>query len=350
MSNELDESSVNETDLQEAVEIVAGGKKNVILDATILTTLMSCPRLADFRFNHNLQSINGKSNSLECGSLVHTFLEYFYRGMINGLKREQAIGFAFAAAELYIRGCSICTDFIPMEKNVDGVFTMVTKPPCNHKPNEFPGLKNTPKESEGYKLGWHYVLDTCQEYVDHWRNDHWQPLEVETVKQKILYEDDEIRILWKAKLDWLGDTYDGIYSMDHKTMKQRRNTNSMNNQFMGQCLLLGTRKVYINKVGFQSSLKPEEKFLRPPICYSASRLIEWQSETLPYYAKLLLMYAESGHFPPNFTHCEGKYGDCAFYENVCSSDPGMREENIKLHFMVGPTWNPQNEETDASET
>lgn len=338
MSNELDTSTINETDLQQAVEIVAGGKKNVILDATILSTLMACPRLADFRFNHNLQSINGKSNSLECGSLVHMFLEYFYKGMIAGVKRPEAIGLGFMAAELYIKGCPTCTDF---KSSVE-----TPKPICGHKPNEFPGLKNTPKESEGYKTGWHYVLDTCQQYVDHWRSDHWVPLEVETVKGEILYEDEEIRIMWKAKMDWIVDTNQGIYSVDHKTMKQRRNTNSMNNQFMGQCLLMKTRNVFINKIGFQTSLKPEEKFTRPPVSYSAARLMEWQSETLPYYAKLLLMYAESGHFPPNFTHCEGKYGDCAFYEHVCSGDPGMREENIKLHFMVGPTWNPTNDDED----
>jgi hypothetical protein len=338
MSNELDNSSVNETDLQSAVEIVAGGMKNVILDATVLTTLMACPRLADFRFNHNLQSINGKSNSLECGSLVHVFLEYFYKSIIGGVKREQATGFAFAAAELYVKGCPTCTDFVATDE--------LKKPACRHKPNEFPGMQNTPKESEGYKTGWHYVLDTCQQYVDHWRSDHWVPLEVETVKQKILYQDEEIRILWKAKLDWVVDTNQGIYSVDHKTMKQRRNTNSMNNQFMGQCLIMDTRNVFLNKIGFQTSLKPEEKFTRPPVSYSAERLFEWQSETLPYYAKLLLMYAETGHFPPNFTHCEGKYGDCAFYENVCSGNPSMREENIKLFFKVGPTWNPTNDEDE----
>lgn len=333
-----DNRTIGETNLQEIVEIPMIGKKNIILDATILTAIMNCPRLADFRFNHNLISINGKSNSLECGSIVHTFLEYFYRSIIHGLKREQAIGFAFAAAEMYIKGCPSCSGFTP----TDGVH----KPTCGHKVNEFPGVRNTPKETEGFKTGWHWVLDTCQQYVDYYRNDHWVPLEVETVKGEVLYEDDEIRILWKAKIDWIADTNQGIFPIDHKTMKQRRNTNSMNNQFMSYCLMMKTRNVFINKIGFQTSLKPEEKFARPPVSYSGPRLLEWQSETLPYYAKLLLMYAETGHFPPNFTNCEGKYGNCAFYEDVCSHDPGMREQQLKAHFMIGPVWNPSNEDED----
>lgn len=326
------------TDIQidEVVEKIMGGKTNVILDATVLSTLMACPRLSDFRFNHNLQPIEGKSNSLECGSIVHKFLEVYYQSVIDGVKKEQARGFAFTAAELYITGCKFCMDFKETPE--------IPKPLCGHPPNEYPGVKNTPKESEGYKIGWHYVLDTCDQYLQFWRNDHWVPLEVEKVHGKILYEDDEIRILWKAKIDIIWDTNQGINSGDHKTMKQRRNDNSMNNQFMGQCLLLKTQKVFKNKVGFQTTLKPEEKFTRPPINYSVPRLIEWQSETLPYYAKLLLMYNETGHFPPNFTHCEGKYGDCSFYEHVCQHDPGMREQQIKLHFYVGPEWNPTNDE------
>lgn len=334
----IDEKTIGETNLQEIIDIPMSGKRNVILDATVLSTLMSCPRLADFRFNHNLMGINGKSNSLECGSIVHMFTEYYYKNIIQGIKRDQAFGFGIAAAELYIRGCKVCTDFSPT--------TEFPKPPCGHKVNEFTGVRNTPKDSEGYKIGWQWVLDTCDQYHIFYRNDHWEPLEVEVVKGKVLYEDDDTRVLWKAKLDLVSDTNQGIFPIDHKTMKQNRNTNSMNNQFMGQCRIMDTQQVIINKIGFQTTLKPEEKFKRLPIPYSNARLLEWQGETLPFYAKLLLMYAETGHFPPNFTNCEGKYGNCAFYEPVCSVDPDMREDRIKLNFMVGPEWNPTNDEED----
>ena len=144
----------------------------------------------------------------------------------------------------------------------------------------------------------------------------------------------------------VSDTNQGIFPVDHKTMKQNRNTNSMNNQFMGQCLIQKTRQVIINKVGFQTTLKPEEKFKRLPVPYSEGRLLEWQYTILPYYAKLLLMYAETGYFPPNFNHCEGKYGNCPFYETVCSYDPGMREDQIKRNFIVGPEWNPTNDDDE----
>lgn len=332
-----DERTIGETNIDEIIDISLGGRKNVILDSQILTSLMACPRLSDFRFNLNLVSIAGKSNGLECGTIVHVFLEYYNRGIIHGVTREQAIQLGFAAAETAIRGCPHCTDFIATPE--------VSKPNCGHRPNEFPGVKNTPKDStdKPKRTGWQYVLDTCDQYMQFYRNDHWVPLEVETVKSDVLYEDEEVRILWKAKLDLVADTNQGIFPIDHKTMSQQRDTVSMNNQFMGQCLIQKTHRVMINKVGFQKSLKPEEKFQRPPVNYTTQRLIEWQTETLPYYAKLLLMYAETGHYPPNLTHCEGKYGNCAFLK-VCEANPDDRERVIKDLFVVGPAWNPSNDE------
>lgn len=326
-----DESTITETDIQSAVEIVAGGKKNVILDSQLLTTLMSCPRLADFRFNCNFISIGGKSNSLECGSIAHKVLEIYHKNLINGLSKQQSIEHGMAAGMMYITGCKYCSGFTPS--------TEQRKPECGHQIDEYPGVRNTPPESTTTpsRTGWKWVMETMEQYFNFYKNDHWVPLEAEVVKGEVLYEDDEIRIMWKAKFDLISDTNQGIFPIDTKTMKQRRDTVSMNNQFIGQCILMKTRKVFINKVGWQTSLKPEEKFIRPPVNYSAPRLIEWQSTILPYYGKLLLMYAETGYFPPNFTNCEGKYGNCAFLK-VCESDPSMREEEIKQNFVVGTPW------------
>lgn len=327
--------------------------KNIVLDATMLTALMGCPRYMDLRYGHSLVPMGGKANSLETGSIVHCFLEYYYKNVIDKISKTQAAGFAFAAAELYIAGCKDCSNFNPIacsEHHLSGILTTckdcIIRPVCGHKPNEFPGVVNTPKEStdKPSRIGWHWVLDTCQQYLDFWRNDHWVPLEIENVRSKILYQDDEIRILWKAKLDMIVDTNQGVFPMDHKTMKQNRDSTDLNNQFIGQCLVAGTRQMIVNKIGFQKTLPPKEKFLREPYGYTADRLFEWQEEILPYYARLLLMYNEMGHFPPNFNQCEGKYGPCIFSKEICSVDRSMREQNLKDHFEVGPEWNPMNDE------
>ncbi len=319
--------------IKESIEI-SQGKKNVILDATVLTSLMNCARFTDLRFNHNLVSIKGKSNSLEVGSVVHKYMEIYYLSLIKGLDKTKAHAFGMTAAEMYVRGCPSCTDFTPTSE--------LPSPICNHRPNDFPGVVNTPIENEGYLIGWKWALETCDQYYNHYLNDSWVPLEVEIVKSKVLYEDDEIRVLWKAKLDLTADTNQAILPIDHKTMKQNRQSVKLNNQFIGQCLVMGTRNMVVNKIGFQKTLEPKDKFTRSIMSYSADALTEWYSEILPFYAKLLLMYTEAEHFPPNFSNCDGKFGQCVF-KNVCEADRGMREEEIKNTFIVGSPWNPSND-------
>ena len=313
-------------------------KRHIAIDATMLSTIMGCGRLVDFRFNHSLLSLNGKSNSLECGNIAHKYFEIYYKSIIAGFIKSQSHGMGMAAAEMYARGCPGCMHFKPTDEQ--------PKPVCGHKDKEYPGTENTPYEKEKeYQIGWKWVLETLEQYFDFYKNDYWVPLEVEIVKGQVLYEDDEIVILWKAKFDLLSDTTQGIYPIDHKTMKQRRNNISLNNQFMGQCILAGTQNMVINKVGFQTTLKPHEKFVRATMSYSHKRLLEWQGTILPYWIYKYLDYLDNDYWAPNFDHCENKYGNCTFID-VCEADPEERERELKLNFYVGEDWNPTNDEED----
>lgn len=278
--------------------------RNIILDATTLSTVMSCGRLANFRFNQNLIGVKGKSPSLEMGSMVHTIKEYYYKAIIAGATRREAVDLGMRAGRAYAGD---------------------SKEVSNCKPEDI-----------------ELVFVTMEQYFDYYKNDFWIPLDVEKVMGEVLYEDDDIRILWKAKLDAIVDTNQGIFPMDHKTMKQRRDTLSLNNQFMGQCILMKTNQVIINKIGFQTSLKANEKFTRPVVTYNMDRLIEWQSSILPYWAKLMVMYEESEYYPPNYTHCENKYGFCAF-KDVCEAPPNLRSDELRSNFIVGQPWDPTNE-------
>lgn len=302
-------------------------KKNIILDATVFTTMQACARLVDFRFNRQLVPIGGKSVSLEMGSIVHKVMELYYWNRSKGFTNETSIGAGLAAGRLYATGCRDCAEFTATPE--------CPKPLCNHQADEYPGVQTATAED----VEW--ALTTCEQYFEHYKHDHWIPLYVERVMGKILYEDEEVRILWKAKLDLGVDTNQGIYPVDHKTMKHRRDVVNLNNQFMGQCLVTGTRLMFVNKIGFQKTLKANEKFERATVSYSADRLIEWQSTILPYWAKIMLMYEESGYWPPNWTHCENKYGFCAFME-VCKANRNMREEELRLAFKRGDKWDPSN--------
>ena len=280
------------------MDVLPASKKNIILDATVLSTLMSCGRLTEFRFNYNYQSIKGKSSSMEMGSIVHTYLEYMYKARISGVSRKESHGFGMSAAESY---------------------------------SQSEEVTNTPPED--IKL----ALKTCEQYDEFYKNDPWIPLEAEVTKKKLLYQDDDIRIIWKGKLDITMDTPSGIVPVDTKTMKQRRDSISLNNQFTGQVILMDTRKMFVNKIGFQKTLPPAEKFTRTQLNFTADRLLEWQSEILPYWAYQMLSYQESGYWPPNYTHCDSKFGLCQF-KDVCEANRNLRNEIIATEFKVGEPW------------
>lgn len=276
-------------------------KRNVIFDSQILSTLMSCERLTDFRFNLNLVPITGKGRSLEMGSMLHHILAEYYR--------SHDVKAALAAGEKYIVG--------------DGS-------------KELPGLVNTSMEDA------QYVLSTAEQYFEFYKADSWTPLEVEKVFSDVVYEDDDIRVMWKAKLDVRIDTHQqGLkLPMDHKTMSQRRETLDLNNQFMGQCVVAGVNQMIVNKIGWQKTLKPVEKFQRVIMSYSSDRLDEWK-QLVGYYANYWIGLSEVGFYPPRFSHCD-KFAGCIF-RSVCSQSRSMREEELRQHFVVGEPWEPQDE-------
>lgn len=318
------------------MDIIPTPKKNVIFDATILSSLMGCARYTDIRFGHRLVSTRGKSNSLEVGSLIHKVLEVYYKQKIDGLPRNTAIGNALAAGMLYVGGCEFCANHTDTD----------TSPSCKHEPGEYPGVTNTPEQNDKFVVGWRFALQTCEQYFDFYKNDSFIPLAIEEVRGEVIYEDDEIRVLWKAKFDAIIDTNQiGIVSMDHKTFKQRRDKTTLSNQFSGHCVLLKSRNVLVNKIGLQTTLKLDERLVREVVPFSSDRLLEWQGEIVPYYAYKYIQFSESGYWPPNYAHCDNMFGPC-MYKPVCEANRDMREEVLRNEFTLAPVWDPKNKEVE----
>jgi len=328
MSNELND---DDTGIIKEPEVVMEGKTaNVVLDSQLFSSFMGCARKGNYRFNRNLVSTKGKSNALECGSYVHTIFEHYYRAIIAGKSKGDAISIGFDAGDEYVRG------YHPDNKYVLDA--------------DEKGIHNTPltaaDASSPYQTSIEQARQTMDEYFQHYLNDMWTPIAVEEVRGDLIFEADDIRIIWKAKYDLIVDTSAGLMSVDHKTMKQRKDTMTLNNQFMGQCLVLKNRTVIVNKVGFQKTVKPHDKFTRPGINYTFDNLEEQRTEVIPYYARMWVAYKEANFYPPNYQQCENKFGMCEFYEDICRNDRGMREEALKIFFKEDRPWDVLNVASD----
>ena len=293
-------------------------KDNVILDATVLSSLMACERYVDFRFNKNLIPASGSGNPIEAGLVVHKILEEYAKAIIEGKKRTDAIALGIEAGNVLAGECPN----IPQE--------------------------NVKDERGKLKLvGYTWIMDTMQQYFEFYKGDSWTPIAAEQVKRTMVYEDDDIRVLWVSKLDRLVDTFrDGIMPMDHKTMKQNYHTEvTLNNQFMGQCISAQSVRMCKDKIGFQTTLKPADKFKREIMNYNREQLAE-QIQTIGYYAKYLVDLSKHGYYPPRYVYCD-KYGGCIF-RHVCQSIPSDRERMLRENFVVADEWNPAAGE-DASD-
>lgn len=302
------------------MEVFAKSNKiRVVMDSQLMTGVQVCEEYYNLRFNHNLVPLTGMGRPIEMGRLMHHMMEAFYLGRKDHKSRQDCIQAGMAAAELYIKGCADC----------------VTETCKVHIKDAFCGLESITLEQA------QEVINTFLQYQERWKNDSWATIAVEHVLGKVIYEDDDISLLWKAKIDWLADNNEGIYSVDHKTMSRREETLTLNNQFIGQCVLTDQTRMFINKIGFQTSLKPEEKFERPAINYTRDRMAEWVMEAASYAYDLAMLH-ETGRYRHKFTSCSRKYGDC-LYRKVCEGQPNDRERLIRDQFRTAKKWDVVND-------
>ncbi len=298
----------------------------VILDSQLLNSFQSCEEHFNLRFNHNLVPKTGMGKAIEQGSMMHDMLETFYRSKKEGLSRVNSFSKAISTGNLVITGCEFCiAGAVNKEK------------PCTiHKDNKFQGL-NTANIDDA-----HMVMQTFEQYYEFWKNDSWTTLEVEYVKGKVIYEDDEISVLWKAKIDWLIDNLEGVFSTDHKTASRREEVLPLDNQFIGQCAVTEQTKMFRNVIGFQTSLKPAEKFTRDAVNFSRVRIEEWKLEVASY-AYDLVSCNENKRYRHRFTSCRKRYGDCIF-RHVCCGEPSDRGRLIEEQFKIADkVWDVNND-------
>lgn len=183
------------------------------------------------------------------------------------------------------------------------------------------------------------VIDAFLQYSTHYENDGWdQILAIEQVGSKILYQSDALIILYEFKIDLTIRLANcPVMPVDHKSSRKRTPPETLSNQFMGYCWGLGVNNIMVNKIGFQKTLKPEEKFQRYTLSYSNDVLDEWRESAI-WWVKHALNQMDEGLFPPNLTSCD-KWGGCVFQE-LCVCDRVTREYKMKTKFEQVPIWDP----------
>lgn len=270
----------------------------VKVDSQILNAMDLCAERYNLEHVKNMRPLR-KAPALEHGGVMHSMLAHYYRQKMIGripVEHHQVV-----------------------EESV--MLGRIEAAQCSFDLKEF--------EEEDIPIFKAYVL--AKQY------DGWIIKAVEQPFTKILYESDELDILWEGVVDAIVEEPKGQeYVVDHKTESRRSTPFILANQFTGYSWALD-RKVCINKIGYQTSLPDAERFRRIYFEYPTFMVDEWKRDSVAKI-KEAIGWHSTGIFQKNRTSCD-KYSGCIF-QKVCIAPPELREFKLEAYFYKDKPWDP----------
>ena len=91
----------------------------------------------------------------------------------------------------------------------------------------------------------------------------------------------------------------------------------------------------MNKIGFQKTLKPAERFQRYILTIDDTRIKEWISNAI-YWVMQYAQFVDDDFYPMNLTSCD-KYSGCMF-RKICETDPDNRAWKLERDFKTVEEW------------
>ena len=273
------------------------GKLNIVIDASQYDTFRMCERKYFYRYIRNKHPLE-KAKPLDRGTLVHLACEIYYEDLKNGIVFHDAVNHALSA----VRRAAIDT-----ELDVDDILR---------------------------------VIEVMEEYFDHWRVAD-QGFQIREVEKSILYlfhEAETWKLYFSGKIDLIID--DNRYTnlpIDHKSYDRSYPTGRMSNQFRNYVNALNSNFLLVNKIGFQTTLKPHEKFTRIPLSYDSVYMDQWKQnviKTMEHYVECLA----DGYWPMNETSCDKFNRKCEYYDVDDSSGKEAAEYKLATMFKDGEPW------------
>jgi len=296
-----------------------------VFDSTVLNDTQACARKLEFGHVNNWRPLTGKAFALDRGSMLHDMLALYRILLKLNWKGGDAACLTKSEAE-FLKGNETEAKSYPWNEVVERSI--------------FLGRHYMATQSENITVDeGEEVIKNFSEYVDHYQNDGWQPIEVEAAFSRILYESPELILVVEGRIDLVTDSRSGRTVVDSKSASRRQEPVLLSNQFICYAWATDVPSVTVDKIGFQKTLKPKERFQRHILSYPKEIKEEWREWAI-YWGKMMVFYIREGIFPPNFTSCD-KYGGCIFLP-VCSTTPSAREWKASTLFKVGEQWSPQN--------
>lgn len=284
--------------------------KVIQVDSQVLSLFMSCPAKFNYVMNRHLVPAEGPPAGIRRGTIIHNAcLEYWKIRIANIADYETAIRAAVRKAKT------------ELEQQMDF--------------------------DSDYRLD---TLNNLLEFLKFIQASSWIPLAAEKHFRVKVYEDPvaRLRIYLTGRIDLiLRSPQISVLPVDNKTESERWFYTQMSNQFKIYCIATETNILGVQRIGFQKTVKPEEKFKMEMLPFDPDVLEEWRTVTLPHYVLRLIECYEKDFWPMNSTSCVHGHFKCEFsdgrdHKGICNVSRSVREQKLLRYFKIGEPWDPAN--------
>lgn len=275
-------------------------RTNIVLDATMFDTFLSCPQ--KFYIRHVLNRVPpAPAKPLDRGGLIHLGFEAYYRSLQIKPQWDEAMNAMSEAYDLAVAGMSETT--------------------------------LTPEETNYIK---ECMIQSCN--VHRSTDLQYEILAVEESFMYELYEDDLMRIIMIGKIDLLVN-YQNYKAMpiDHKSYERDFPVHRKTNQFQNYAYATNSNYLLVNRVGMQKSIKPIEKHKRTMLSYDPLILNQWRDNVIKW-SKYYMECAALNSWPLNDTSCDKFNRLCEYYQICDSSGSEAKTHKLNMYFREAPKW------------
>lgn len=275
----------------------------ILMDASRLNMLQVCPQKFKYIYEDNLRRINEKPY-FEKGTLLHKMFHVYY-GCLKYRQRWYLTEFNY---NKLIELCIKVGEFFGVRGNIEI--------------EELESIVNSFRQySEFYKNDIEFTKNEIVCLEQYFAKPLLEPFE---------FENEEYQIVLEGRIDliYLNDEGKPVV-VDYKSESRKGTFSSIRNQFLVYPWSSGSRKLTVNVIGLQKSLKPEDKFYRKSFQYTDELIEEFEIDVL-YNAQQYLKYKSTNYWPRNRCSCD-IYGICDF-ESICSSVGDLRSIRLERDF------------------
>lgn len=274
-------------------------KQITVLDSSRISSWLSCQRKYQLAHIENLVPLEEKE-AFSTGSLVHAFLEGFYKARMEGRPPDECVkeghnsGTQFRAANF--------------SKITDEVFNFVLK---------------------------RYIS-----YVTYHSNNSWKVKGVEVGFSTPILDTPERTFILEGRIDLILEHQGMIYFCDHKTQKRTYDIYQFSPQILDYALALNTKYGLINYFGLQESGDSSKWFRQQLFHFSQQQLNEWRMELISIFFDIESK-KQNGFYRKNRASCKNGINQLCDYHHICQqTSPEFCNEIKRLEFRVGEPWTP----------